>query len=1502
MDFNRIGRYEIQRRLGTGGMGSLYLAHDPSLHRLVAIKLLRDDFNDDLELRERFTREARSVARLSHPNIVIVHDVGEHEGRPFMAMEYIAGETLTHVLRRKPPMPLGDRLGLMEALCAGLAHAHSVGIVHRDIKPANVMLDAGGVLKILDFGIARLTNSGMTQDGMMLGSVNYMSPEQVVGRGVDHRTDIFATGAVLYEAIALVQAFPGGIDTGVLHRILNTGPEPLQTRVPDIDLELAGIVHRALEREPGQRYQDINAMRRDLIRVRRRLIEEVPESTLGVPPDHTAIARPRTSRSGTGRPVDSDRPRRLDPARFAELRRQQLEEHLRLGEDAFSKGDHEAALHHAERAAAVDPDSRAAYDLIDKARFEIDQKAVRQLLGDASQMLSEGRLDEASALMEQAQGSVPDLTQAGPLRDEVHRVAGEIAALREREHRIASSLERARTSIERGGYETALRAVYEALALDPDRAEARELEQLAQSRLQAKREHEQARRTAHDRLKVARKLTLEKQFDEAARVIEQLVPPSDTVRLAAAEALESIRTLQRQAAHAATIAQAQADFAERRFERALAAIDTIPEADRTDEARSLQQAAAHALRQERELQEKRRALEGALTAVEALIKTGDLAKALERLEDGARIGLDDPRIGSLRQRIADLAVAAQEKRRQEARDRLAERTVEAARRLFAKGEQAAAIESLQRDRSGHALIETALRELRTAVAEQEERARQEAERKRLEEEARRAAEIEAARRREQQLKAEEQRRKEEERRLQEAAQQRRREQIAALVSTAEQALKAGRVGEASDALGRAAAVGPVEGGAELIQRLAAAKAEVERRERRRRDLERHLELAHERLAQGKLDGAREATDAALALDSEHPVALKVRAEIEQEIQRQAAEAKRLEEARRREEEARRRAEEERRRAEEVAALLKNARKVREDEAALDLLNQALTLVPGDARVEALVRERHAALERRRADEQRRQQLTAATTAVEAALTRNELDEAERLIADGVRQFDARSFESLRKELSARRRAEAREREAAEQAAQRERERLERERQRLEREERARREREEDELRRAKAREREAAEQAAQRERERLEQERQRLEREERARREREEEEELRRAAESGATLLASRPAAVEAPSIDVAQPTITRSPAPPAARRAPVRQLVIAASVLVAVVVGTLVFRSIVRDDVEVPAEPVSRSAGDAGKGAGAIETAKPESERPPAPPPGDISTPPDETPKVDATAAMEQKIQAHRARARNLLTRGQTAQALTEVQSALRLRSDDRETREILNAIARDATATLQRAKEDATAKGAAAAAAQTYRTAATLEADAERERRAGRLDRAVPLWWNARDRFVAAATEAANRPTAAPQPTPAPEQQPDLPKPAPPVTTPVDRPASPEPSPPQAPSSDAAADRAAIEQLLRDYVAAYNRMDEGRLQQIDPTFRGIPSRPLLKSVELKLSGVSITFAPDGQSATVRATQNFTYEANRARFPPTGTGTLTWTLRKAGTTWRVVP
>jgi serine/threonine-protein kinase len=269
-------------------MGSLYLGHDPKLKRPVAIKLLNEDVRDDPELRNRFAREAESVARLRHPNIVVVFDVGEDDnGDPFMAMEFIAGETLKRILE-PPSIPVLRRLSLVEDLCAGLAHAHAAGIVHRDIKPANVMLDPEGVLKILDFGIARQLTSATTQDrtmaktqaGAILGTVNYMSPEQIVGGVVDHRSDIFAVGAVLYEAIALQMAFPGAFPE-VYHRVVTAGPVPVSQLVPGVDPDLARVVDRALERDPERRYQQVSLLRQDIAVIRERLSQSLEGAATG---------------------------------------------------------------------------------------------------------------------------------------------------------------------------------------------------------------------------------------------------------------------------------------------------------------------------------------------------------------------------------------------------------------------------------------------------------------------------------------------------------------------------------------------------------------------------------------------------------------------------------------------------------------------------------------------------------------------------------------------------------------------------------------------------------------------------------------------------------------------------------------------------------------------------------------------------------------------------------------------------------------------------------------------------------------------------------------------------------------------------------------------------------------------------------------------------------------------------------------------------------------------
>ncbi|MFI5179217.1 MAG: serine/threonine-protein kinase, partial [Vicinamibacterales bacterium] len=214
----KIGRYQVLERVGRGGMGVLYRGIDPVLDREVAIKLMLADFSEDAEqLRPRFYREARAVAKLQHRNIVTIFEFAEEGQTPFIVMEFLKGTSLAARMAAEPPLTLDDKLDIVAQLAAGLSYAHEQGIVHRDVKPANIFLLEDSTVKLLDFGIAKLTTSTLTRQGDMLGSASYMSPEQVMGsESVDGRADVFSAGVVLYELIAGRKPFQGDGATAIV--------------------------------------------------------------------------------------------------------------------------------------------------------------------------------------------------------------------------------------------------------------------------------------------------------------------------------------------------------------------------------------------------------------------------------------------------------------------------------------------------------------------------------------------------------------------------------------------------------------------------------------------------------------------------------------------------------------------------------------------------------------------------------------------------------------------------------------------------------------------------------------------------------------------------------------------------------------------------------------------------------------------------------------------------------------------------------------------------------------------------------------------------------------------------------------------------------------------------------------------------------------------------------------------------------------------------------------
>ena len=244
------GRYEVERTLGGGGMAVVYLARDGELGRPVALKVLADNLADDTELRGRFVREARLAARLSHPNVVRVYDAGEEDGRPYIVMECVEGESLAELLLREGPLPPDRVADLGAQACAGLEHAHRAGLVHRDVKPANLLLTEDGTLKVADFGIAHAVGgTRVTEVGTVLGTAAYLSPEQAHGEVVTPASDIYSLGTCLYELAAGEP--PYGHETlGELFSRREAGPPPRLAGVPP---RLEAAIMRCLERDPRDR-------------------------------------------------------------------------------------------------------------------------------------------------------------------------------------------------------------------------------------------------------------------------------------------------------------------------------------------------------------------------------------------------------------------------------------------------------------------------------------------------------------------------------------------------------------------------------------------------------------------------------------------------------------------------------------------------------------------------------------------------------------------------------------------------------------------------------------------------------------------------------------------------------------------------------------------------------------------------------------------------------------------------------------------------------------------------------------------------------------------------------------------------------------------------------------------------------------------------------------------------------------------------------------------------
>jgi predicted Ser/Thr protein kinase len=289
MSLSKVGRYEITGELGRGAMGVVYKAQDPTIGRTVALKTMRLDGHgiESAELVRRFQNEARAAGLLNHPNIVTIYDAGEHEGIFYIAMEYIEGTTLDQLLAQRQMLDSDEVVRISREICKGLDYAHAHGIVHRDVKPANIMITARGSVKIMDFGIAKAGGS-MTSTGQVLGTPNYMSPEQVRGKSLDGRTDLFSYGVVLYEMLTGEKPFVGQNVTTIIYKIVNENPIAPRDLDGTVHPGLNAIVVKALSKTPDERYQSGADLVRDLENYK--LAGAAPHATAALPQNSSGPA------------------------------------------------------------------------------------------------------------------------------------------------------------------------------------------------------------------------------------------------------------------------------------------------------------------------------------------------------------------------------------------------------------------------------------------------------------------------------------------------------------------------------------------------------------------------------------------------------------------------------------------------------------------------------------------------------------------------------------------------------------------------------------------------------------------------------------------------------------------------------------------------------------------------------------------------------------------------------------------------------------------------------------------------------------------------------------------------------------------------------------------------------------------------------------------------------------------------------------------------------------
>jgi serine/threonine protein kinase/tetratricopeptide (TPR) repeat protein len=493
---SKIGKYDVLGIIGRGGMGVVYKAVDPRLDREVAIKMMTGGFVDDPDLRKRFFREAQSLASLQHPNIVTVYDLGDYEGNPYLVMQYMEGETLDAALANKRKLSFLEKLSIVIQVCTGLTYAHRRFVVHRDIKPANIMLEKDGGIKIFDFGIAHVGDQSVTKTGQMIGTPPYMSPEQINGKTIDARSDLFSLGVVLYQLCADHLPFQGDSPPSTFLKILYDPPPPLRTYLPSYPAELDAIIDRALAKNPAERYDSADEVALDLERVVKDLRKEVVGRSMREVGELLERAELQKARDLLLQVLRTD-PQHLPATQsLRDVERRIKKEEIGVqvrrlrqqADECVARQQWESAQSFLEQALAIHDTDAELRQHAESVRLAIVQaRKLREALKSAEAAHNEGDLDIAKQAIEEALEIAPNDAQAKAL----YRVIQREWLERTRQRQMETYLFQARQHISARNFSDAIETLKLAEALDPGAPQIHALMESATAGLEQERRHKQ---------------------------------------------------------------------------------------------------------------------------------------------------------------------------------------------------------------------------------------------------------------------------------------------------------------------------------------------------------------------------------------------------------------------------------------------------------------------------------------------------------------------------------------------------------------------------------------------------------------------------------------------------------------------------------------------------------------------------------------------------------------------------------------------------------------------------------------------------------------------------------------------------------------------------------------------------------------------------------------------------------------------------------------------------